>query len=402
MRSRVRFFRIFIPAFSLAVLLLSALFTFFIYRSVHSYTDRMPLELQKESADLAIAYNKELHRRSGSAAEQRALEAEYDTLREAQARLWLFSAYRSQMNRRLALTAGGFAGLLLLCWHLSLFILIRRYFRPLTLINRSLEEYREHDVFKPVLYQGPRSLTGMIEKFNRLLAELQEARFRERLSSRASGWRQLAAVMVHEMKNKLAPVSMALDLLEEECGSGGDVALVRRNIAVIERLAASLKNLSGLPAPELQPVVPADAVERIRRDNPAFGEVSLMDRKLGEAAFMLDPLYFDLILTNILKNGFEALPDEGGQVELRFEPDPEGGIRISIRDNGCGFSEAEAARLFKPGYTSKAAGDGIGLFVVRELAETLSLRLECRGKPGEGACFTIIIPRELRVRGIYG
>ena len=114
--------------------------------------------------------------------------------------------------------------------------------------------------------------------------------------------------------------------------------------------------------------------------------------ELPDAA--LDPVRVRQALENLVANALAQTPD-GGEVVL------EAGIEgadalLSVTDSGPGIPEDEQMRVFEPGVRlgSGYAGSGLGLAVVKEIAEAHGGRVRVRSSPGAGATFTLVLPVE--------
>ena len=104
------------------------------------------------------------------------------------------------------------------------------------------------------------------------------------------------------------------------------------------------------------------------------------------------------ILVNLLANAIKFTPDDGHvSVEARAES---GGIRIAIRDTGRGIPKEALPRIFEPYFqvdgspVREHGGAGIGLSVVRTLADVLGIAVAVESEPGRGSTFTLTLPRE--------
>jgi signal transduction histidine kinase len=102
-------------------------------------------------------------------------------------------------------------------------------------------------------------------------------------------------------------------------------------------------------------------------------------------------------LLNLARNAAEACARTaaGGQVLLKGEfvrTEGGGSQRITILDNGPGIEEAALGKLFRPFYTTKADGTGLGLAVVQKIIVQHGGRVEVRNRPEGGAAFTVTLP----------
>ncbi len=99
-------------------------------------------------------------------------------------------------------------------------------------------------------------------------------------------------------------------------------------------------------------------------------------------------------LVNLLKNAVEAATTTGRPPRIRLDIRPENQVLvISVADNGPGISTASVRHLFEVGYSTKGAGRGRGLPIVRESIESQGGRIEVESRPDAGAVFSIVLPR---------
>jgi signal transduction histidine kinase len=129
---------------------------------------------------------------------------------------------------------------------------------------------------------------------------------------------------------------------------------------------------------------------------PATGRKVQVDVRFdGNGRIDCVPEEFNQVLTNLVQNAIEASPDDGsGRVEVR------GGVEgaqlvITVKDNGHGIKPEDRARLFTPFFTTKGPGRGMGmgLTIAWRVLQSLGGTLDIDSMPGEGACFTLRVPR---------
>src|SRR5581483_2767492 len=98
------------------------------------------------------------------------------------------------------------------------------------------------------------------------------------------------------------------------------------------------------------------------------------------------------VFLNLILNAMDAV-DRDGKIELGVER-VAGGVEVSVRDDGCGISREQAARLFQPYVTTKQHGTGLGLFVTRRLVTDHGGSVTFESRPGEGTTFRVRLPVE--------
>jgi two-component system, NtrC family, sensor histidine kinase HydH len=95
-------------------------------------------------------------------------------------------------------------------------------------------------------------------------------------------------------------------------------------------------------------------------------------------------------LTNLVQNAVQAMPD-GGNLTILASIQP-GDVEIIVEDTGGGIPEEAQRNLFRPLFTTKAKGQGLGLAVVKRLVEAQGGKISFESKQGEGAKFIIRLP----------
>jgi two-component system NtrC family sensor kinase len=99
------------------------------------------------------------------------------------------------------------------------------------------------------------------------------------------------------------------------------------------------------------------------------------------------------ILLNLINNAFAAV-DDGGTIEISVRRSTADSITIQVKDNGCGMTEHELARVFEPFYTTKRGrgGTGLGLSITFSLAQELGGSIDVESEPGKGTRFRVTLP----------
>ena len=127
------------------------------------------------------------------------------------------------------------------------------------------------------------------------------------------------------------------------------------------------------------------APRKVRFDFPAATE--------GDLPVMINPLLFDWVIENLLRNALDAMDGKGtisGRVTER-----DGNVIIDLTDTGKGISSRNVRRVFDPGFTTKKRGWGLGLSLVKRIIEEYHSGkiVVARSEPGKGTTFRITLPR---------
>ena len=110
-----------------------------------------------------------------------------------------------------------------------------------------------------------------------------------------------------------------------------------------------------------------------------------------------DPAQIQQVLLNLLLNGIQAL-DGKGQIRVELASEDEFAL-IRVRDTGKGIAPEKLANIFRPFYTTKGGGTGLGLSLSRRIVESHGGKIEVASTPGQGTEFTVRLPlRKVTVR----
>jgi signal transduction histidine kinase len=178
---------------------------------------------------------------------------------------------------------------------------------------------------------------------------------------------------------------MLLDIVEEEAA---------RLNRIVADLLDFVRPYSSHPRPVQSESLVRGAIEGARRasSRPAVQIETELD--LGRETLLLDGTMIEQALTNLIVNAVQA-SSPGGKVVVRARNEPSSAgerLRFDVADEGPGIDEADAARIFQPFYTTKAAGTGLGLAVVRRIADALGGTVEVAPGRERGAVFTLTVP----------
>jgi signal transduction histidine kinase len=109
-----------------------------------------------------------------------------------------------------------------------------------------------------------------------------------------------------------------------------------------------------------------------------------------EFTIKTDPEYLRRILTNIVLNAVQAMPN-GGLLRIQAA-EVQNKVVISVEDNGVGIPNTVKEKLFTPLFTTKLKGQGLGLAVVKHLVDGLNGSVRVESEVGKGTKFTIELP----------
>jgi len=228
------------------------------------------------------------------------------------------------------------------------------------------------------------------------VTELSRMRERQAKDERLVGAGRVAASVAHEIRNPLASLSGALQMIAEE-RPGRIVQLALEEAARLDRLVDDFLASARPPVLRRQRV---DLAELAREVAQSFGaDRRFRDRIVvdvnapSEAEAWIDPDRLRQVLWNLLLNAAQVMPG-GGPVQVGVEPGP-WGVRLTVRDRGPGIVAADRVRVFDPYYTTRTGGSGLGLAVVDQVVRAHGGTIAVRSPADGGTEFVIDLPLEV-------
>jgi nitrogen fixation/metabolism regulation signal transduction histidine kinase len=212
-------------------------------------------------------------------------------------------------------------------------------------------------------------------------------------AQRSAAWAEVARRLAHEIRNPLTPIQLSAERLQHKLEArleGGDQALLKRSVATIvsqvhamQKLVNEFRDYARLPRAQL---VPLDLNALVTEVLGLYGQAldrGVLSAELAEhpPRVMGDATQLRQVIHNLVQNAMDAIAERAdGHVKVItwLIHDDHGALkylRLSVQDNGPGFPEKVLKRAFEPYVTTKAKGTGLGLAVVRKIADDHGARL---------------------------
>ena len=212
-------------------------------------------------------------------------------------------------------------------------------------------------------------------------------------AQRSAAWAEVARRLAHEIKNPLTPIQLSAERLEHRLAAkleGNDQALLLRSVNTIvsqvqamQTLVNEFRDYARLPAGQMRPLdLNHLATEVLGLYGQAMDNgLLLASPERGLPLISGDATQLRQVIHNLVQNALDAVADRpDGQVELitsaaRGEHGELRAVRLTVIDNGPGFADKVLKRAFEPYVTTKAKGTGLGLAVVKKIADEHGARL---------------------------
>jgi two-component system sensor histidine kinase PilS (NtrC family) len=236
-------------------------------------------------------------------------------------------------------------------------------------------------------------LTGVLAMEDRL-----------RRSERLAAVGQLAAGLAHEIRNPLASLLGAIELLEPELKPKGPPS--RRLFEIVQRETQRLSRLLSDFLAFARPKSSRSVIVELRslleevRDLLVKGDEIPMEIEIegaGEARVSGDPDQLRQVFWNLLINAVQAEPADG-IVSVRLRRDAAGteigcdSVEVAVEGRGGGIPAEKLAQVFDPFFTTKPGGTGLGLATVHRVVEAHGGSVQIASEVGRGTCVRVFLP----------
>jgi signal transduction histidine kinase len=223
-------------------------------------------------------------------------------------------------------------------------------------------------------------------------------RAREELaeSERIASLGVLAGGLAHEIKNPLASLQMGLYLLERQGADVSKLARIRRDVRRIDDIVCGLLRYTDHEPVErpglvdVRPIV-GNCVAELRPLAEDRGATLTESYARGSAAVLGLPGQIRLVVSNILTNAIDSIP-EGGSIRVELELTTSH-VEISVADTGPGIPAELRDRIFQLNFSTKPGGTGIGLALARRETERLGGHIDVESGVSTGTSLRIVLPR---------
>jgi two-component system sensor histidine kinase PilS (NtrC family) len=209
---------------------------------------------------------------------------------------------------------------------------------------------------------------------------------------------RLTANMAHEIRNPLASISHAAELLADERSGKGVERLVRiigDNTQRLNRLVAEVMELGRRDRSSPEQIDISEFLRQVKDEfvlRDASNDSRIRLDLSPEACICFDRGHLYRVITNLIDNALRYASKSEGAVRIIGESDAEGLVQLHVVDDGPGIGETERNQVFEPFFTTRAAGTGLGLYIARELCEANNARLALLdGAPGAHFCISCAV-----------
>ncbi len=239
-------------------------------------------------------------------------------------------------------------------------------------------------------------------------------------AQRSVAWSEVARRLAHEIKNPLTPIQLSAERLQMKLKdhlTEGDAKVLERGVTTIVNQVNAMKHMvddfrdyAKTPTTPLTPIDLNALVTEIMTLYGAEAANTPIDLKLAEDLPMIvgNATRLRQVIHNLVQNAQDATHEQA-QPRIEILTERVGSairinsnvlrnprvamVRLTVNDNGSGFPAKILNRVFEPYVTTKSRGTGLGLAVVKKIAEEHEARIEVRNRTEGGASVTLLFTR---------
>ena len=288
-------------------------------------------------------------------------------------------------------------GVILLSFLLSI-VITKGITQPLSMLADKMRNFKIGEHNNLVNYDKQDEVGQLVVRYNQMVNELELSAEKLAKSEREIAWRTMARQIAHEINNPLTPMKLTIqqlqrlhnvvfsssDLAATQSSADADEALQKYNAyfkkstsVLIEQIdnlsciAASFSSFAKMPEVKKVPVNIAEklfSVITLFRNNNALVPIRYIGAETGVWA-LTDEKQITQVFTNLIKNALQAIDGKVGGDIIVILKETKKEVIISVSDNGCGIPVEVRDKVFRPNFTTKNNGMGLGLAISKNIIE---------------------------------
>ena len=208
-------------------------------------------------------------------------------------------------------------------------------------------------------------------------------------------WAGMAKETAHQLGTPVSSLEGWIEMLKEKPENEKIVHELEKDVGRLRLVSDRFGKIGSIPQLEMTDIVKqiASMVEYMKKRATGKVNFNLITHGQQEVFAMISPPLFDWVIENLLKNALDAMVGKGTiAIDIKKEKED---VHIDITDTGKGISKQNIARVFKPGFTTKKRGWGLGLSLSRRIIEQYHKGeiFVKSSESGKGTTFRIVLKR---------
>ena len=276
-------------------------------------------------------------------------------------------------------------------------------------VTRSLETIRvkmgkmglEKKNEKIYLKNATREIDSLVNSYNKMVDDLAESAEKLAKTERENAWQEMARQVAHEIKNPLTPMRLTIQSFEHTYNPDDPDSkqklkefskLLIQQIDTMSEVAEAFSDFATLPKPMIKD---CDFVEVTQMAINIFQhDYIVFSSNEAHIFHKMDRTQWIRVITNLIQNALHSVSKKKTpQIGVQIESEPTQTI-VYITDNGSGIPDKLKSKIFEPKFTTKSAGMGLGLGIVKNIIKSHNGKISFVSTQKKGTTFSIVLPKE--------
>jgi len=283
------------------------------------------------------------------------------------------------------------------------FLMANKITQPLRMLQSKFQNIELGKQSEQIIYNKKDEIGALVKEYNRMVIQLSENIELLAKTERETAWREMAKQIAHEIKNPLTPMKLSVQFLQRSW-QDKDATFEKKlerctqtlidQINTLSNIATEFSTFAKMPKPNREVVNLVITIENIITLFSNTENLNLYTNidSYEELLIISDHEHISRALTNLVKNGIQAIPSEKeAQIQILAEKNASK-VQIRISDNGTGIAEDQKDKLFIPNFTTKSSGMGMGLPIVKDIIESAKGKIWFETEYGTGTTFIVEFP----------
>ena len=276
----------------------------------------------------------------------------------------------------------------------------RSMLSPISILTDKMRRFEIGGKDNHIDYPYHDELGALVERYNILVDQVEESAEKLANAEREGAWRTMARQIAHEINNPLTPMKLSVQKLQLKRGTDQFDAYFDKTTKMLideidnlAHIAQSFSTFAKQPEVVTTEVDVADKLSNVitlQRENDEQIPIRYVGADSG-VIVRADKEQISQVFVNIIRNALQASPTD--IIVMLNTAYSEREVQISISDDGTGIPEDIQARIFRPNFTTKSNGNGLGLAISKHIVEGSGGRIEFETSP-KGTTFYIYLRKK--------
>ncbi len=309
---------------------------------------------------------------------------------------------RSQISRFVVILVNIIAFIFLISGIIAI-IVSANITRSIQLVADRMNSLKLAGKNEPIEYKGKDEISVLVQRYNEMVQQLERSAEKLAVSEREAAWKEMARQVAHEIRNPLTPMKLSLQFLQRALDNDPDemkektkkvTSTILHQIELLSRIALDFQQFANISQSNPDHISLRTLLKKTYELYSAHPnmEVELKLPENDDLIVFADSAQMSRLFTNLMQNAVEAIHDtENPRIAIHASRQ-ENYVLVEIKDNGTGIEEDVRSSIFKPNFTTKNTGTGLGLAMCKAIVEAAEGQIGYHTRLGYGSDFWVQIP----------